>query len=166
MSTSKYTSEKRSVESQSHGRLSEDDITKNFSDMHGPLSASQAYIEACRCYYCFDAPCTTACPTDIDIPEFIKRIQSGNLKGSAHKILEQNIMGAMCARVCPTEELCEEACVRNTHENKPVAIGLLQRYATDDVIEKRCLFSNAGPPPVRRLPSSVPGLPVWRQPDA
>ena len=93
--------------------------------MHPPLSAAQAYIEACRCYYCFDAPCTTACPTDIDIPEFIKRIQCGNVKGSAHKILEQNIMGAMCARVCPTEELCEEACVRNSHENKPVAIGLL-----------------------------------------
>jgi glutamate synthase (NADPH/NADH) small chain len=145
MSTSKYASEKRSAKSQSHGRLSEDEITKNFSDMHGPLSASQAYIEACRCYYCFDAPCTTACPTDIDIPEFIKRIQSGNLKGSAHKILEQNIMGAMCARVCPTEELCEEACVRNTHENKPVAIGLLQRYATDNVIEKKVPFFERKP---------------------
>jgi glutamate synthase (NADPH/NADH) small chain len=140
MSNFKNASEKRSVESQSHGRLSEDEIKENFSDMHPPLSASQAYIEACRCYYCFDAPCTAACPTDIDIPEFIKRIQCGNLKGSARKILEQNIMGAMCARVCPTEELCEEACVRNTHENKPVAIGLLQRYATDDVIEKKVPF--------------------------
>lgn len=119
------------------GRLSEDQIKQNFSDMHPPLTPSQAYIEACRCYFCFDAPCTTACPTDIDIPEFIKRIQSGNRKGSARKILEQNIMGGMCARVCPTEELCEEACVRNTHEDKPVAIGLLQRYATDEVIEKR-----------------------------
>ena len=117
--------------------MSEVQIKENFSDMHPPLTASQAYIEACRCYFCFDAPCTAACPTDIDIPEFIKRIQCGNLKGSAHKILEQNIMGGMCARVCPTEELCEEACVRNTHEDKPVAIGLLQRYATDSVIEKK-----------------------------
>jgi glutamate synthase (NADPH/NADH) small chain len=119
------------------GRLSEDQIKQNFADMHPPLAASQAYIEACRCYFCFDAPCTAACPTDIDIPEFIKRIQCGNLKGSAHQILAQNIMGGMCARVCPTEELCEQACVRNTHEEKPVAIGLLQRYATDVVIEKK-----------------------------
>ena len=114
--------------------------------MHPPLSASQAYIEACRCYFCYDAPCTTACPTGIDIPEFIKRIQTGNVKGSARKILEQNIMGGMCARVCPTEILCEEACVRNTHESKPVAIGLLQRYATDAVIEKKVpLFERITP---------------------
>ncbi len=145
MSNSKNTSKYRSAGKRS-GRLSEDEIKQNFSDMHPPLSASQAYIEACRCYFCFDAPCTTACPTDIDIPEFIKRIQCGNLKGSAHKILEQNIMGAMCARVCPTEELCEEACVRNTHENKPVAIGLLQRYATDEVIEKKVPFFERKPP--------------------
>jgi glutamate synthase (NADPH/NADH) small chain len=119
------------------GQLSEEQIKENFSDMHPPLTASQAYIEACRCYFCFDAPCTAACPTGIDIPEFIKRIQSGNFKGSARKILEENIMGGMCARVCPTEVLCEEACVRNTNESKPVAIGLLQRYATDEVIEKK-----------------------------
>ena len=145
MSNSKNTPKYRSAGKRS-GRLSEDEIKQNFSDMHPPLSASQAYIEACRCYFCFDAPCTTACPTDINIPEFIKRIQCGNLKGSAHKILEQNIMGAMCARVCPTEELCEEACVRNTHENKPVAIGLLQRYATDEVIEKKVPFFERKPP--------------------
>jgi len=119
------------------GKLSEDQIKANFTDMHPPLTASQAYIEACRCYFCFDAPCTAACPTGIDIPEFIKRIQSGNIKGSAHKILDANIMGSMCARVCPTEVLCEEACVRNTNESKPVAIGLLQRYATDEVIGKK-----------------------------
>ena len=119
------------------GRLSEDQIIENFADMHPPLTASQAYIEACRCYFCFDAPCTAACPTGIDIPEFIKRIQTGNIKGSAHKILEQNIMGGMCARVCPTEVLCEEACVRNSNEKKPVTIGLLQRHATDKVIEKK-----------------------------
>ena len=127
----------QNTSSERGGKLSEEQIKANFTDMHPPLTASQAYIEACRCYFCFDAPCTAACPTGIDIPEFIKRIQSGNIKGSAHKILEANIMGGMCARVCPTEVLCEEACVRNTNENKPVAIGLLQRYATDEVIDKK-----------------------------
>jgi len=127
----------KSISTERGGKLSEEQIKANFTEMHAPLTASQAYIEACRCYFCFDAPCTEACPTGIDIPEFIKRIQSGNIKGSAHKILEANIMGSMCARVCPTEVLCEEACVRNANESKPVAIGLLQRYATDDVIDKK-----------------------------
>ncbi len=145
MSDSKKASADRSA-NKSVGRLSEDQIKANFIEMHPPLSASQAYIEACRCYFCYDAPCTAACPTGIDIPEFIKRIQSGNTKGSARKILEQNIMGGMCARVCPTEVLCEAACVRNTHESKPVAIGLLQRYATEEVIEKRVpLFERITP---------------------
>jgi len=142
MSNSKKASQSRSGAT-SAGKLSEDQIKANFSDMHPPLTASQANIEAGRCYFCYDAPCTTACPTGIDIPEFIKRIQTGNTKGSARKILEQNIMGGMCARVCPTEVLCEEACVRNTHESKPVAIGLLQRYATDEVIKKKCRYSSA-----------------------
>lgn len=119
------------------GKLPEDQIKANFSEMHPPLTTSQAQIEASRCYFCYDAPCITACPTGIDIPEFIKRIQTNNLKGSARKILEQNIMGGMCARVCPTEVLCEGACVRNTHEDKPVVIGLLQRYATEAIIEKK-----------------------------
>jgi dihydropyrimidine dehydrogenase (NAD+) subunit PreT len=128
---------KNSSENKRTGKLPEAQIKANFTEMHPPLTASQAYIEACRCYFCYDAPCTTACPTGIDIPEFIKRIQSGNLKGSARKILEENIMGGMCARVCPTEMLCEEACVRNTHESKPVAIGLLQRHATENIIETK-----------------------------
>lgn len=104
--------------------------------MHPPLPRSEALIEADRCYFCFDAPCTTACPTGIDIPGFIQKIRSDNVKGSAHTILRENIMGGMCARVCPTEVLCEEACVRNVHEDKPVNIGLLQRYATDPVFEQ------------------------------
>ncbi len=104
--------------------------------MHPPLPWSEALIEADRCYFCFDAPCTTACPTGIDIPGFIQKIRSDNVKGSAHTILRENIMGGMCARVCPTEVLCEEACVRNVHEDKPVNIGLLQRYATDPVFEQ------------------------------
>jgi len=116
-------------------RLSPDEIEANFADLHPPLSRSEALIEADRCYFCFDAPCTTACPTGIDIPAFIQKIRSNNIRGSAQTILRENIMGGMCARVCPTEVLCEEACVRNTHEEKPVEIGLLQRYATDPVID-------------------------------
>ena len=137
---------KKASQNSPAGKLSEDRIKSNFTDMHPPLSDSQAYIEAGRCYFCYDAPCTAACPTGIDIPEFVKRIQTGNTKGSARKILQQNIMGGMCARVCPTEVLCEEACVRNTHESKPVAIGLLQRYATDAVIDKKVpLFERKTP---------------------
>jgi glutamate synthase (NADPH/NADH) small chain len=126
------------------GRLSKAEIDENFSDLHPPLSRSEALIEADRCYFCFDAPCTTACPTGIDIPVFIQKIRSDNLRGSARTILSENIMGGMCARVCPTEVLCEEACVRNTHEEKPVEIGLLQRYATDPVFERNeQLFARA-----------------------
>jgi len=117
------------------GRLSGEKLDANFADMHPPLTPSEAIIDADRCYFCYDAPCTTACPTGIDIPGFIQKIRSGNLKGSAHTILSENIMGGMCARVCPTEVLCEEACVRNTHEDRPVRIGMLQRYATDPIFE-------------------------------
>jgi len=125
-------------------RLSKDEIEANFADLHPPLSRSEALIEADRCYFCYDAPCTTACPTGIDIPGFIQKIRSHNIRGSAQTILRENIMGGMCARVCPTEVLCEEACVRNTHEEKPVEIGLLQRYATDPVIDTRTqLFTRA-----------------------
>ncbi len=117
------------------GRLGSDELAANFGDLHPPLSRSEALIEADRCYFCFDAPCTAACPTGIDIPAFIQKIRSDNVQGSARTILDENIMGGMCARVCPTEVLCEEACVRNTHEEKPVEIGLLQRYATDPIID-------------------------------
>ena len=93
-------------------------------------------LEAQRCYYCFDAPCVNACPTAIDIPSFIRKISTGNIRGSAKDILSQNIMGGMCARVCPTEVLCEGVCVRNTQEGQPVRIGELQRYSTDWLMEK------------------------------
>jgi len=126
------------------GRLSDAEIEANFGDISPSLSRPEALIEADRCYFCFDAPCTTACPTDIDIPGFIQKIRSDNIKGSAQTILKENIMGGMCARVCPTEILCEEACVRNTHEDKPVNIGLLQRYATDPVLDNgTALFNRA-----------------------
>ena len=115
-------------------RLSKKEIDDNFSDIHAPLSAIEALIEADRCYFCYDAPCTKACPSDIDVPGFIQSIRSDNLTGAAEKILSENIFGGMCARDCPTEELCQQACVRNDHEQKPVEIGLLQRYATDSVL--------------------------------
>ncbi len=117
------------------GRLTAAEIERNFADLHPPLSKSEALIAADRCYFCYAAPCTTACPTGIDIPRFIQSIRSGDLEGAARTILSENIMGGMCARVCPTEVLCEEACVRNIHEDRPVDIGLLQRHATDPVFE-------------------------------
>lgn len=120
-------------------RLSLAQYANHFADAHPPLNAIQAKIEAERCYYCYDAPCTIACPTGIDIPSFIAKIAQGNLRGAAKTILEENIMGGMCARVCPTEVLCEQACVRNTNQEKPVEIGLLQRHATD------ALMANPGP---------------------
>ena len=127
-------------------------IAANFADMHPPLTPSEAIIDADRCYFCYDAPCITACPTGIDIPGFIQKIRSGNLKGSAHTILSENIMGGMCARVCPTEVLCEQACVRNTHEDRPVRIGLLQRYATDRGLrERRCRCSTRAPATGRKV---------------
>jgi dihydropyrimidine dehydrogenase (NAD+) subunit PreT len=128
------------------GRLSEEQIDSNFADMHRPLTRSEAIVDADRCFFCYDAPCTTACPTGIDIPGFIQKIRSGNLKGSARTILSENIMGGMCARVCPTEVLCEQACVRNTQEDRPVRIGLLQRHATDAVVATNTqLFTRAAP---------------------
>ena len=131
-----------------HNRLSLAEYARNFSDAHPPLSAVQAKIEADRCYYCYDAPCTLACPTGIDIPSFIARIAQGNLRGAAKAILEENILGGMCARVCPTEVLCEQACVRNGNEAKPVEIGLLQRHATD------AYMADPGKPLFTRAPSS------------
>jgi dihydropyrimidine dehydrogenase (NAD+) subunit PreT len=126
------------------GRLSGATLRENFADIAPPLNERQALIEAHRCYYCYDAPCISACPTGIDIPSFIKKIASGNLKGSAHDILSANIMGGICARACPTEVLCEDACVRNTQESKPIEIGALQRYATDWLFaQKMQLFERA-----------------------
>lgn len=113
------------------GRLDAKAIAANFSDLHPPLSGHEAMVAADRCYFCHDAPCVAACPTSIDIPMFIREIAGGNTLGAARTIFTQNILGGMCARVCPTETLCEEACVRETAEGKPVRIGLLQRHATD-----------------------------------
>jgi len=129
------TTSKDSIDIKS-GRLPSEAYVDNFADIHAPLSKHEAVVEADRCYFCYDAPCMTACPTRIDIPMFIRQISADNPKGSAKTIFEQNIMGGMCARVCPTETLCEEVCVREVAEGKPVKIGLLQRYATDHYMEE------------------------------
>jgi dihydropyrimidine dehydrogenase (NAD+) subunit PreT len=105
------------------------------SDAKVPLDQPRALIEASRCYFCYDAPCVEACPTGIDIPSFIRKISTHNIRGAALDILEPNVFGGACARVCPVEELCEEACVRDAQETKPVAIGMLQRFATDRFFE-------------------------------
>ena len=112
------------------GRLPADVIARNFDDVEPPFDMHEAQVAADRCYFCHDAPCITACPTSIDIPLFIRQIATGTPEAAARTIWDQNILGGMCARVCPTETLCEEACVRETAEGKPVEIGRLQRYAT------------------------------------
>jgi dihydropyrimidine dehydrogenase (NAD+) subunit PreT len=118
------------------GRLSPDQYAGNFSDLHPPLDRHEARVAAERCLFCYDAPCVRACPTGIDIPLFIREIVTGNTVGAAKTILDANIFGGMCARVCPTETLCEEACVRMAAEERPVEIGNLQRYATDDLFAR------------------------------
>jgi len=120
----------------SAGRLAPDAYEAQFSDLHPRLDGHEALVAADRCYFCHDAPCITACPTDIDIPLFIRQIATGTPDAAAKTILSQNIMGGMCARVCPTETLCEQACVREAAEGKPVLIGQLQRYATDHLQEQ------------------------------
>jgi len=122
------------------GRRTHEAIASDIAAAKPPLTPAQALVQAERCHYCHDAPCVTACPTGIDIPSFIARIAQGNLRGAASAILEANPLGGMCARVCPTEVLCEDACVRHTLEDKPVEIGLLQRHATD------ALFAKPGAP--------------------
>ncbi len=129
------------------GRLPAAEIAANFADAHRPLSPHEAVVEAERCYFCYDAPCREACPTGIDIPGFIRKIATGNLRGSALTILEANIFGGSCARVCPTEILCEGACVRMAEEERPVRIGALQRRATD------WLMANAPHPFTRAAPT-------------
>ena len=127
------------------GRISAAECAERFADAAPRFTPAQAVLEAERCLYCFDAPCATACPTHIDVPSFIRRIADGNLRGAAHAILDTNPLGGMCARVCPTENLCEQVCVRHTQEERPVAIGRLQRHAVDALMEspKPQLFTRA-----------------------
>ena len=118
------------------GRLPAKAYDANFADVIAPYDRHEAQVASDRCYFCHDAPCITACPTSIDIPLFIRQIATGTPDAAAKTIFAQNILGGMCARVCPTEQLCEEACVREAAEGKPVEIGRLQRFATDGLMAK------------------------------
>lgn len=126
-------------------RLSAEKIASNFADHTPALDRHEAHVAADRCYFCYDAPCITACPTAIDIPLFIRQIATGTPEAAAKTIWTSNILGGMCARVCPTETLCEEACVREAAEGKPVEIGRLQRFATDTAMAKGHPFVRATP---------------------
>src|SRR5437868_9825005 len=107
------------------------EVVERFGDLHPPFDRQAAVPEANRCLYCFDAPCAGACPTHIDVPRFIKKIASGNVRGSAHAILEANVLALSCSRVCPVDVLCEGACVMNKYNQQPIEIGRLQRHAMD-----------------------------------
>jgi dihydropyrimidine dehydrogenase (NAD+) subunit PreT len=132
-------------------KLTPQQYERNFADIKPPMSERQAAIEAARCLYCFDAPCTIACPTHIDVPAFIKKISTGNLLGSARVILSANILGESCGRVCPTEVLCEGACVMHEKGETPIEIGLLQRYAVDYIRERKIALFHRGSPNGKRV---------------
>src|SRR5579875_1202490 len=124
------------------------EIAARFPDLHPPFDATAAVVEAHRCLYCFDAPCTTACPTHIDVPKFIKKIATGNFEGSAHAILDANILGASCARACPVDVLCEGACVLHPYNKQPIAIARLQRFAMES------LYRSGAPLPFTPAPDT------------
>lgn len=128
-----------------NNRLSEKEYQENFSDIHPPFdSLTSAQVDANRCLFCYDAPCTKSCPTGINVPKFIKQITTENIKGAAHTIFSSNIMGAGCSKVCPVEKLCEGACVFNLMEEEAIPIARLQRYATEQAMEKNWqLFKRA-----------------------
>src|SRR6187402_3357747 len=121
-----------------NNRLSAEEYEQQFSEIRPPFEThNAALVEANRCIFCYDAPCTKSCPTSIDVPKFIKQITTDNLRGSAHTILSSNIMGAGCSRVCPVEKLCEGACVFNLMEEEPIPIAKLQRYATEKAMANK-----------------------------
>jgi dihydropyrimidine dehydrogenase (NAD+) subunit PreT len=132
-------------------RLSAEELERNFADIAPPLTPDAALVESSKCLFCYDAPCTIACPTHIDVPAFIKKINTGNLRGSARVILDANPMGHSCARACPVEVLCEGACVLNARDEEPIKIALLQRYATDHVLERGIQLFEPGPPNGKRV---------------
>ncbi|MFT4977858.1 MAG: dihydropyrimidine dehydrogenase (NAD+) subunit PreT, partial [Myxococcota bacterium] len=125
-------------------KLPDDRSESIFTDFKPAYTSNQAAVEANRCLYCYDAPCIQACPTGIDIPSFIRKIATGNLKGSARTIFDSNILGMSCARVCPVEVLCVGDCVYNHMGVPPIQIGKLQRYATDVAFSEDWSFYEAG----------------------
>jgi dihydropyrimidine dehydrogenase (NAD+) subunit PreT len=132
-------------------KLPVEEYESNFADISPAMTSRQAAVESARCLYCFDAPCIHACPTHIDIPSFIKKIFTGNLVGSARVILEANILGQSCGRVCPTEVLCEGACVMHEKGVKPIEIGRLQRHAVDYVLDRQIQLFKPGAPNGKRV---------------
>src|SRR6185437_13327665 len=124
---------------------------QNFADINPPLTPALALEAASRCLFCHDAPCIKACPTEINIPQFIRQIVTDNLTGSARTILSANVLGHSCGRVCPTSVLCEGACVLNAEGKKPVEIGRLQRYAVDHVLNRKIQVLKPGSPNGRRV---------------
>src|SRR5271156_1015344 len=132
-------------------RLSQNALESRFADVPPPLGVDEARLEASRCLYCFDAPCTRACPTRIDVPRFIRQILHDDLLSSARTILDANIFGGSCARACPTEVLCEGACVDHMLMKAPVQIGRLQRFACDIAAAREVRFFEAGPPTGKRV---------------
>ena len=131
--------------------LSDDQLERNFAEIAPPLTADAALLEANTCLFCYDAPCITACPTHIDVPAFIKKIATGNLRGAARVILDANPFGHSCARACPVEVLCEGACVLNARDEQPIRIALLQRHATDYVLERHVRLFEPGPANGKRV---------------
>ena len=131
--------------------LSDEELARNFADIAPALTPDYALLEANKCLFCHDAPCTIACPTHIDVPAFIKKIATGNLRGSARVILEVNPFGHSCARACPVEVLCEGACVLNDRDEQPIKIALLQRHATDHVLERKLKLFHAGKPTGKKV---------------
>ncbi len=132
-------------------RLTAEELERNFADIAPPLTADAALVESSKCLFCYDAPCTIACPTHIDVPAFIKKIMTGNLTGSARVILDANPMGHSCARACPVEVMCEGACVLNDRDEEPIKIALLQRYATDHVLSHNLTLFSPGVDNGRRV---------------
>lgn len=132
-------------------KLSPEQYESNFADISPRMTPRQAAVEAARCLYCFDAPCTIACPTHIDVSAFIKKIATNNLRGSARVILSANILGESCGRVCPTEALCEGACVMTEKGERPIEIGRLQRYSVDHILDRKIDLFTAGPANGKRV---------------
>src|SRR5690606_11417520 len=130
--------------------LSLEQLQDSFTETYPAYTDNEANVEANRCLYCFDAPCIKACPTDIDIPTFIRKIATGNVVGAGVTILESNLIGHTCGRVCPVDELCVGACVLGD-EHRPIAIGRLQRYATDRVCSGRITRFEPAAPPRRKV---------------
>ncbi len=135
-----------------NNRLTKEQYEQNFADIHPPYeNSTAAKVDANRCLFCYDAPCTKSCPTGIDVPKFIKQIATENIKGSAHTIFSSNIMGAGCSKVCPVEKLCEGACVYNLLEEEPIPIARLQRYSTEKAMKNKWQLFERKPPVVKKV---------------